>query len=257
MKHNPLHSLIAESFDSMFVIDKRGKMIFFPWGSNKPGYFIKSKSAVEKVKKFYRSSFFVCVVALGIAISFFHDFWGIIGSMVVFLGGWYFAYYLYTSSITKRLLPAKASYKDVVLEKLEPDEVEDEKTSNYLQISKQQSKPVHITRSDPLLGIRRFWYRLSPAQLFMLCLFSGIFISIAWVSYQPKEFGENQLDYLIGSFVCFLWGLSGFIIVRNMESAKTDLWGFLNWKLPMILVMIACWALSALSLYKFVVMMAM
>jgi len=254
MKHNPLPSLIAESFDNMFVVDKRGRMIFFPWGSNKPGYFIKSKSAVEKAKKFYRSSFFICFVALGITISFFHTFWAIICSMVIFLSGWYVTYYLYTSKVTKRLLPAQTSYKDIVLEKLEPEEVEAEEASTNIQTPKQWSNPVPATRNDPFLEIKRLWYRLSPAQLFMIYVFSGIFISIAWSTYQPKGFGENELDYLIGSFVCFLWGLSGFVIVRNMESSEADLWGFLNWKLPMVVIMVGCWTLAVLSLYKFLVM---
>jgi hypothetical protein len=38
----------------MFVVDKRGKLVFFPWGGQKQGYFIKSKSLVAKVKKFHR-----------------------------------------------------------------------------------------------------------------------------------------------------------------------------------------------------------
>ncbi|MEP7136712.1 MAG: hypothetical protein ABI904_17430 [Chloroflexota bacterium] len=254
MKHNPLLSLIAESFDNMFVADKHGKMVFFPWGSNKPGYFIKSKNTVEKVKKFYRLSFFICLTALGITISFFHDFWAIVISMVIFLGGWYLVYSLYTSRVTRNLLPAKTSYKDIVLEKIEPEDVEDEIVSGT-QFHHQWDKPIPQTKNDPFLGIKRFWYRLSPAQLFMLYFFSGIFILITWTSYQPKVFGENQFDYLVGSFAFFLWGLSGFVVARNMESSKADLWGFLNWKLPMILIAVACWALAVLSLYKFAVIL--
>ncbi len=256
MNRNPLLSLIAESFDNMFVIDKHGKMILFPWGSNKQGYFIKSKSTIAKAKKFYRWSFFVCFIALGIAISFFHDFWAIISSMVILLGGWYFLYYLYTSRITKHLLPAKTSYKDIILEKLESEEVKEE-ISSELQFPKQWNKSISQAKYDPFLGIKRFWYRLSPAQLFMTFFFSGIGISLIWIDYQPKEFGESPADYLVGSFVCFLWGLSGFVVAKNMESSKIDFWGFLNWKLPMILIMIACWALAVLSLYKFVAMMVL
>ena len=255
MKHNPLLSLIAESFDNMFVVDKHGKTIFFPWGSNKPGYFIKRNSSIDKTKKFYRTSLFICFVSFGIVVSFFHTFWAIIFSMVIFLGGWYFMYYLYTSKVTRQLLPAKTSYKDVVLEKLESEEVEEEENSADIHDPKQWSNPVVVKRHGPFLGIKRFWYRFSPTQLFMLYLFSGIFIAIFWISNQPKGFGENQLDYLVGSFVCFLWGLSGFVIARNMESSKADLWGFLNWKLPMILIMVACWTLAVLSLYKFASMM--
>ena len=87
MHHSPILSLLAESFDHLFIIDKRGEMIFFPWDSNKQGYFIRSKSTVAKAKKFYSASFSICFILLGIAIAFFHDFWAIISSMIFFLGG--------------------------------------------------------------------------------------------------------------------------------------------------------------------------
>jgi len=254
MNHNPLLSLIAESFDHMFVIDKRGKMIFFPWGSNKPGYFIKSKSAVAKAKKFYRISFFISFVALGITISFFHDFWVILGSMVFFLGGWYLVYFLYTSNITKHLLPAKISYKDVVLEKLEPEEVEEKNSYDTQPISQLSNSRPQI-KNDPLLGLKRIWYRLSPSQLFLGYFFLGILVIMIWSTIHPQKLGDSLEDYLIASLVGFLWGLSGFVMVTNMESSKPDLWGFLNWKLPMILLMLVCWVAAAWSLYKFFIMM--
>jgi len=42
--------------------------------------------------------------------------------MFVCFGGWYLVYYLYVSKIVKSLPVAKASYKDIVLEKLESEE---------------------------------------------------------------------------------------------------------------------------------------
>jgi hypothetical protein len=253
MMHNPLHYLFAESFESMFVIDKRGKTVFFPWGSSKSGYFVQNKRVEEKIKRFYRSSFFTCFFALGVSISIFHNFWAILGSMVIFLGGWYLAYYLYTSRLIIGLLPAKSSYKDIVLEKLEPEEVE-EAVLPDMQFPQQLNKQVVPRTNDPFIGIKSFWYQLSPAHLFMIYLFTGIAISLVWVRYQPKGLGANQLDYLVWALVCFLWGLSFFVLWKNMETSKAEILRFLSWKLPMILLTIALWTLTVLSLYKFVVM---
>lgn len=109
----------------MFVHDKRGKLLFFPWGDSKPGYFIKSKTLVVRIKKFYKTSFFVCIVMFLIGISIFQNFWGFLGSLVVCFGGLYLVHRLYISRIVKSLPIAKVSYKDVVLEKLEPSEAEE------------------------------------------------------------------------------------------------------------------------------------
>ncbi len=126
MKNTPLKAIIDDSLDRMFVVDKRGKMVFFPWGGNKQGYLLKSKSLVTKTKKFYKSSFSVCLVIFIIAATILrNNFWGIIGSMFVCFGGWYFVYYLYISKLVKSLPVAKASYKDIMLEKLEPEDAEE------------------------------------------------------------------------------------------------------------------------------------
>jgi len=63
MKNTPLKAVIDDALDRMFVLDRRGKMVFFPWGGNKQGYLLESKSLMAKTKKFYKSSFFVCLVA--------------------------------------------------------------------------------------------------------------------------------------------------------------------------------------------------
>ena len=126
MKNTPLQYIIDESLDRMFVVDKRGKMVFFPWGDNKQGYLVKSKTLVTNIKKFYKSSFFVCLVVFLISGSIFHNnFWGIIGSMFVCFGGWQLVYNIHISKLVKSLPVAKASYKDIVLEKLEPEDVEE------------------------------------------------------------------------------------------------------------------------------------
>jgi uncharacterized membrane protein len=131
MKKAALQSINEDSLNRMFVYDKRGELLFFPWGDNKPGYFIKSKSLEARIKKFYTSSFVVCIVMFLIGIAIFQDFWGFVGSLIVCFGGLYFVHRLYISRVVKSLPVAKVSYKDVVLEKFEPDDAEE----SDLQIS--------------------------------------------------------------------------------------------------------------------------
>ncbi len=254
MKNNPLFSILTESSDRMFVTAKSGKTTFFPWGSKKQGYYIKNKNLVAKVKKFYKTSFFVCFVLLIIFLSFFDkNFWGIVGSMVVCFGGWYFAYFLYVSRIVKSLQPAKANYTELILAKYESDDSESEGSEEQTktQFPAQWSKPISQTNDDPFLGIKRIWYRLSPGQLFVLFFFIGGGIITLSANFIKHEFGESPIDFLIAFVVSVIWGFAGFIVAQNMDGDMKDWWGFLNWKLPMILITVACWGFAAYSLFKF------
>jgi hypothetical protein len=125
MRFNSFLSMVRESFDHIFIIDKRGKMVFFPWGAKKQGYLIKDVSIKSKIKNFYYTSFSISLVVLLVTTSKINTFWAFVGLMIICLGGWYFVYYLYTAKITKSLSIVKESYKEIILEKLEPDDVEE------------------------------------------------------------------------------------------------------------------------------------
>lgn len=252
MKNTPLQSIIDDSLNRRFVVDKRGKVIFFPWGGNKQGYYLKSRSLVERINRFYRASFFICLVIFLIAASLLHNFWGIIGLMFVCFGGWYFVYYRYTSEIVKSLPAAQASYKDIVLEKLQPDDKEESSQSDT-QFPAHWDRPIPQVKNDIFAGIRRVWYRLSPGQILMLCFFIAIFTGLIWSSYRPEQW--INADYLVGFFVCLLLGYGGFVVTQNMESSQADWYGFIKWKLPMIVTMVAGWSFAAWFLYQFVVLM--
>ncbi|SRR6266540_3669338 len=130
MKNTPLQSILEDSLGHMFVSDKSGKRMFFPWGDKKPGYLIKSKNLEVKIRTYYKRSFFVCLALFVIGASIFQGFWGIIGSLFVCFGGLYFVQQFYLSRIVKSLPIAKAKYKDVVLEKYEPDDTEESDLQN-------------------------------------------------------------------------------------------------------------------------------
>ena len=114
----------------MFVSDKRGKRMFFPWGDRKSGYLIKSKNFEEKFRTYYKRSFFVCLALFVIGASIFQGFWGIAGSLVVCFGGLYFVQQFYLSKIVKSLPIATVRYKEVVLEQYEPDDAEESAESD-------------------------------------------------------------------------------------------------------------------------------
>jgi hypothetical protein len=252
--HNPLFSIIAESSDHLFVTDKSGRSVFFPWGSGKQGYYVKNRNLIAKVKKFYKISFYICFILLIIALSFFEkSFWGIICSIVICFGGWYLAYFLYISIIVKSLQPAKASYKEIILAKLEAEvsEGKDLEEQTKTQFLAQWNKTNLQIASDPFLGIKRIWYRLSPGQLFILYFFVGVGIIVVSANFIKHEFWESPIDFLISFVVSVIWGFAGFVVAKNMEGEKKDWWGFLNWKLPMILITVACWTFAVYSLYKF------
>ncbi|MBV6394349.1 MAG: hypothetical protein KPEEDBHJ_03603 [Anaerolineales bacterium] len=253
--HNPFFSIIAESSDHLFVNDKSGKTVFFPWGSaSKQGYYVKNKKLIAKAKKFYKISFYACFALLIISLSIFEkSFWGTVGSMIVCFGGWYLAYFLYISIIVKSLQPAKASYKEIILSKYESEESENEELTE-IKFPAQWSKPNHQVVNEPFSGIKRIWSRLSPGQLFMLYFFIGSGIVWIWANLNQHEFGESPIDFLVSCSVCILWGLAGFVVAKNMEIEKSDWWNFLNWKLPMIFIAVVFWSLAIASLYKFFVM---
>jgi hypothetical protein len=258
MRNNPLSSMVADSADRLFVTDKSGKIVFFPWGSKKQGYSIKNKNLAAKVKKFYTTSFFVCLFLLIIPLLFFDkNIWGIIGSMIICFGGWYLAYFLYVSRVVKSLQPAKASFKELILASYESDdsESEDVQEPTETQFPARWSMPFSQANNDPLFGIKRIWYWLSPGPLMILYIVIGIIIIIVSVNLIKHEFGESPVDFLIAFVVSVLWGLAGFVAAKNMEVEKKDWWGLLTWKAPVILITVACWSFSAFSLYKFFYML--
>jgi hypothetical protein len=257
MNNNPLFLIVDDSFDRMFLTDKSGKTVFFPWGIRKQGYYIKNRNFVVKAKKFYKTSFSISFILLGIALSFLgKSFWGVVSSMIIWSGGWYLSYFFYVSRIVKSLQPAKVSYNELIHAKYESDDSENQdlEEQTETQFPARWSKPISQINNDPFLGVKRIWYRLSPGQLFFLFILIGIGIIMVSANFIKHEFGKSPIDFVIAFFVSVIWGFAGFVFVKNIEIEKKDWWGFLNWKFPMILITVACWSFAVYSLYKVFVM---
>jgi hypothetical protein len=86
---------------------------------------MKSKSLEAKIRRFYTSSLLVCIVMFVLGTSIFRDVWGFLGSLIICFGGLYFVQQFYISSTVKSLPIAERGYKEVLLEKYEPDDVEE------------------------------------------------------------------------------------------------------------------------------------
>lgn len=253
---NSLPSLLDELFDQMFVSDKNERTVFFPWGYKKQGYFI-GESLASKVKKFYKTSFFVCFILIIIAIVVFRgNSWGKVGTIVIGMGGWYLVYLLYVLRIVKSLQPVKTNYADLILEKHESEESKNyilEEQSNT-QYPAQWSKPIPSTRRDPFLGLKIFLLRLPPGQFFILFFFFGAGIFAVYINIIKHGMWERPFDFLLTFLVCVICGFASFIFAKNMDVGKKQWVIFIDWKLPPILMTVTFGGLAIYCLYKFIFM---
>jgi hypothetical protein len=251
MKNTPFKSILDESFDHMFVVDKDGKMVFFPWGSKHQGYYLKRKYVAEKVKRFYRSSFFTCVAIGFIAGSIFQNGLATMASMLLSFGVWYLVYYLYASRIVRTLPVAKSSHTDIVLEKLE-SKGEEEWSASEFQFPSHWNQPVPPVKGKVIAQIEHFWYRLSPSQIFMVCAFGGMLVGALWALNRPEQWIDA--DSLVGFLVCLLIGYGSFVFSQHLKSTGVGWLEFKQFRLGMALTTVTGWALAAWFLYQFVVL---
>jgi hypothetical protein len=250
MKPFKISSIYGVFFDGMFVSDKHGKVIFFPWGSQKQGYLLKNKGLSTKIKEFYFLSLFVYFITLGITISMFYDFWSIVGLFVTCSVGWFIVYYFYIANITKSLSVAQASYKEIVLEKLEIDASEESK--HFSQFPTRWNYSTSQPKKNGISPFKRFGARFSPMQLAVISFLVGLSAGAIELSYHPQKYSGSADSWLV-FFPCFFFGLGGFIFTFFGEAPQEGVLGFILWKLPMLGVMIVFWLLAFWSLYDFVV----
>jgi hypothetical protein len=249
MKPFQISSIYGEFFDDMFVTDKHGKAVFFPWGSRKQGYLLKNKDLATKIKEFYFLSLFVYFIILGITISMFYDFWSIVGLFVTCSVGWFIVYYFYIANITKSLSVAQASYKELVLEKLETDASEE--SQHVSQFPTRWNDFTFQPKKNETSPFKRFWARLSPMQLTVISFLVGLSAGAIELSYHPQKYSGPADSWLV-FFPCFFLGLGGFIFTFFGEAPQEGISGFILWKLPMLCVMVVFWLLAFWSLYDFV-----
>lgn len=254
---NPFLLMIDNLASQMFITDKSGKVVFFPWGAKKEGYYI-NKTIEPSIKKFIKASFLVCFILIIISLPFWKDnLLGIVGTMAICFGGWYFVFYLFVSRIVKSLQPTKANYTELIFERYETEELNGHELEeqNQTEFPAQWNEPLPQANRDPFLGVKIFWFSLMPVQHFTLLFFFGCGIFAVYVNNINHRMGERPIDFLISSAVCVICGYGSFIFARNIETSKKD-WGiFINRKLPMVSMTIIFWGLALYSLYKFLFMM--
>jgi hypothetical protein len=244
-------SLAKESAKSMFVIDKHGRTILFPWGTKKQGYLVKDKNLELRALKFYSYTFSVYFIVLVIMTALFHSFWAIVSVFLVCSISTLFVHYFYTTKITKSLTAVKASYKEIVLEKIAEDVSKEEESQFETRFPVKWSRSISQPKRDSFSSLNRFWSRLSPGYLAIASFLTGFLAAAIGMSYHPQKYSGVADSWLV-FFPCFFFGLGGFIFTIYGEAPQEGILGFTRWKLPMIGVMIGFWLLAFWSLYDYV-----
>jgi hypothetical protein len=250
MKTTQKSSIFGEMFSSMFVLDKHGKLLFFPWGSSKKGYILENKEKSIQIKKFYSLLFLVSTPTLLIISSSVHDFWSLIGLLLVYLLGLLITYYLYTANAIKSLAVTELTYKDAVLENITSGASE-EVDGNIIYPS---HKSFAVARKrDPLTGIKRFWYRYLQGYAAIASFLMGFVVAGIAMYFHPKGLSAQSTNSLVVFLTCFFWGLGGFFLTVYGDVPKNPRFISIILKFAVVSVMIVFWSLSLWSLYNFVV----
>jgi hypothetical protein len=108
--------------ERMFVVDKHGGTIFFPWGPRKNGYVLDNPNMPQKFAKFYLASYTVYIISTILSILAAGSVVGMFGAVLICSALWILVNRLYTNRFVKSLPAAKSSYADLILEKITPDE---------------------------------------------------------------------------------------------------------------------------------------
>jgi hypothetical protein len=246
-------SSVVEFFTRrMFIVDKHGRIIFFPWGIRGKGYILKNVAMKEKTANFYTSCVIAYLLGIGFLAGRFQNFLGIIGLLLISGSILLLTWYVYSWNITRYLSITRASYKEIVLDKVTSDseKFEDKKkNSNTLKISKNYLPP--SIKSDPFLRFKAIYYGLSAGQLFADSLFAGLTIGLIWTVFHSQSISGKPEEWLIAFLVAFFFGLSGFFMVSRSETS--GFMEFIFYKLSFGFFMGICWLGALFFLYKFFV----
>ncbi len=252
MGTNFFSSIAKEYAKSMFVVDKHGRTILFPWGAKRQGYLVKDKNLESQAKKFYSYTFSVYLTESVIMAAFFHSFWAIVSVFLFCSISISLVYYFYTTKITKSLTAVKASYKEIILEKITEDISKEEESQFETRFPVKWSRSISQPKRDLFSSLKRFWYRLSPGYLAAASFLTGFLALAIELSYHPQKYSGPADSWLV-FFPCFFFGLGSFIFTIYGEAPEEGIFSFLQWKLPMFGVMVGFWLLAFWSLYDFVV----
>jgi hypothetical protein len=259
MANNPMNSMFEEQLEKLFITDKRGSMLFFPYTSRKKGYYLDDPGTQDKFIKLFSNLMWVYLAVVSILSVLFRR----PGLMFIFFLAYPLAYLLiyriYVSMITRSLERTTKSYSEIILEKLESEALaqEDEEESEMEYPAPVRPKiRIQPVKSDPFLKIKRLYYRLSAGHLAFI---SGS-IAVAILVIHPLKFSDLPQDYFYIFWVCLLFGFSGFIITINADTSESnESWyqKYLQARLMSFLVMVGCWGGALYALVKWFVLVAL
>jgi hypothetical protein len=92
--------------------------------------------------------------------------------------------------------------------------------------------------------------RLSSV-LFLIPFLGGLIIAFLSAIFLPQPITGKFYEFLLGSLILFLWGMSGLVVFIRRELFQLGI--RIQGKLAMVygvFIMVTCWFLSFLFLYK-------
>jgi hypothetical protein len=117
---------------SVFLIDKRGQTVFFPWRKGGKGYIVPDVETRRRLNVLLSGFNWISII-LGFLViispSFLLSIQGgnllCIGTFIGVPVNWLVLYFLIVEAITKRLSVYPLSYKDIILDNISSDDEDD------------------------------------------------------------------------------------------------------------------------------------
>jgi hypothetical protein len=207
-----------------------------------------------KIKKFYSVSLNIFFVAMALSVALKHDIWFVFGGILVFTLGWLIVWFLYSKEITKTLPASNSSYSEIVLEKISPDESDDESApvDEILPTEKVSStRQISISRFSILRRyFQGFIFSLTPMHWGLLAFVvgMGMFGPISIIF--PQKGAHPLLEAIYTAIALFFMGLFSFIMATTVEIPKENISAFVRWKLMPILTVFVFWGLGIYFIFS-------
>jgi hypothetical protein len=221
MRLSPLTPIIEKSLEMMFVVDKHGDTLFFPWGSRHKGYVLNDLALQEKISKFYSVSFTIYLFTMCLLFAIFFRSGWFIGIIFIWAACFLFIYSLYINRITKSLSSANASYVDILLDKIVPDEEEAENQElSYIPRPATAAYPGSEPVKGPFVKLGALFYRLPSGLWCSILWLIGMAIAVIWYTFHPAYYSNSRANELTAFFALFFGGLGFLTYVIKGDSIR-------------------------------------
>jgi hypothetical protein len=242
----PLFEISDWSTDLMFCEDKHGNTLFFPWGERHKGFILSDRTLKKKAARFFRWSmillFLFMMVSTHIALK---EPWSSLVGIVYWACSWFLAWFLYAHWVTRDLMPASKSYREIILEKLDP---EGEELWGDQASQRMINRPSRVT-FNTWKGLASLKH-LAGFVAFNLAIL-GLFMSFMLAdTLSGKSSSDYFTNLVVTSIVFFFMGLIGFLSFRQFIAEKRKVRDWILTGSGYIILMVFSWGLIFFVLYQ-------